>query len=325
MVGLLRHQRRLVEAGKNELELAGIPVDIADSENTGRRSLESGGIDGDQLVVLELKTPIGDRTELHGQAEERQQRVASDFRQRAIVFLDDGLADLTVLAGERGYLPEDEIDFALADQRHHFVDAVGCGAEFAAPMQEREMARDRGKVERPVERAVAAADDENALAAERLDLAHRIEHRLAFVGLDPGNRRTLGLERAAAGGDDDDLALEYIALIGFHAEQRLADLFHRLHHFVQMILRVERFDLLQQSIDEAMRARIGNAGNVVDRFFRIELGALAADFVENVDEVTFHVEQAELKYREQADWPGADDKNIGLDRFTHIVSVVSLH
>ena len=65
-----------------------------------------------------------------------------------------------------------------------------------------------------------------------------------------------------------------------------------------MELRVERLDLLQQRLDQALRARIGNAGNIVDRFFRIKLGALAADFVENVDEVTPHVEQTELEHGE---------------------------
>src|SRR5579863_3709186 len=106
------------------------------------------------------------------------------------------------------------------------------------------MARDRSEVERPVKSAVAAADDQNSLAAERLHLAHRIMDRSAFIGLDARNRRALGLERTAAGGDDDDLALENFALIGLHAEQRVAGLFHRLHHFVQMKLRVERLDLL---------------------------------------------------------------------------------
>ncbi len=91
-----------------------------------------------------------------------------------------------------------------------------------------------------------------------------------------------------------------------------------------MVLRVERFDLLQQRIDEALRAGIGNAGNVVDRLLRIKLGALAADLVENVDEMTFHVEQAQLEHRKQADGPRADNDNISLDRLTHIVSVLVL-
>ena len=61
----------------------------------------------------------------------------------------------------------------------------------------------------------------------------------------------------------------------------------------------------------------GHRRNVVDRLLRIELGALAADLVEDVDEVRLHVEQAELEHREQADRARADDEHVGLDRFTH--------
>ena len=68
-----------------------------------------------------------------------------------------------------------------------------------------------------------------------------------------------------------------------------------------MELRVERLDLLQQRVDQALRAGEGNAGNVVDRLLRIKLGALPADLVENVDEVRLHVEQAQLEHRKQAD------------------------
>ena len=52
--------------------------------------------------------------------------------------------------------------------------------------------------------------------------------------------------------------------------------------------------------------------NVVDRLFRIEFGALAARPVENVDQVAFHVEQAELEHGEQADRPCPDDQHIRL-------------
>ena len=63
---------------------------------------------------------------------------------------------------------------------------------------------------------------------------------------------------------------------------------------------------------------IGNAGNVVDRLLRIKLGALAADLVEDVDEVRLHVEQAQLEHGEQADRARADDEHVSLDRFGHV-------
>ena len=66
--------------------------------------------------------------------------------------------------------PSHEIDFAFADERHHFVDAIGGGAELVAPVQQRQMLGERRKVERPVERAVAAADDQDRACRERLSI-----------------------------------------------------------------------------------------------------------------------------------------------------------
>src|SRR5205807_1271580 len=67
-----------------------------------------------------------------------------------------------------------------------------------------------------------------------------------------------------------------------------------------------------------------NAGNVVDRLFRIKLGALAAGLVEDVDKVRLDVEQAKLEHGEQADRPRADNQHIGFDRFAHSFIPVTL-
>src|SRR6476620_8979604 len=47
----------------------------------------------------------------------------------------------------RCHLAEHEVDLALADERHHLVDAIGRGAEFAAPVYEREVAGDGREIE----------------------------------------------------------------------------------------------------------------------------------------------------------------------------------
>src|SRR5262249_11917382 len=155
---------------ENELELAGIPIDVADRENARHVRFERAGVDRDELAVFELDAPVGDRPELHGEPEERQDRIAGNLEVRAIIALDDCLLDRTALALQLGDLAEHEVDLALANEGHHLVDAVGRRAELIAAMEEREVAGDRGEVERPVERAVAAADDEQALAAERFHL-----------------------------------------------------------------------------------------------------------------------------------------------------------
>src|SRR5262245_51103874 len=79
-------------------------------------------------------------------------------------------------------------------------------------------------------------------------------------------------------------------------------------------------DLVHQRVGDALACDDRDAGNVVDRLFRIKFSALAADLVENVDKVRLDVEQAKLEHREQADWARADDQHIGLDCLTHYSS-----
>ena len=76
----------------------------------------------------------------------------------------------------------------------------------------------------------------------------------------------------------------------------------------------ERLDLLQQPVGELLPGDDRQPGNVVDRLFGIELGALAARLVEDVDDVRLDVDEPQLEHGKQADGAGADDHGIGLDR-----------
>ncbi len=82
----------------------------------------------------------------------------------------------------------------------------------------------------------------------------------------------------------------------------------------------ERLDLRHQCVADAPTGDVWNSGNVIDRLFRVELGALAADLVENVDDMRLHVEQSELKHCEQRARSCADDEYVGLDGFSHSCS-----
>ena len=75
---------------------------------------------------------------------------------------------------------------------------------------------------------------------------------------------------------------------------------------------VERLDLLHQPVGQLLAGDDGQRRNVVDRLFRIEFGALAADLVEDVDEMALDVEQAQLEHGEQPARARPDDDDIGL-------------
>ena len=74
----------------------------------------------------------------------------------------------------------------------------------------------------------------------------------------------------------------------------------RGHHLVEVEGRAERLDLLHQIVDEPHARDDRKAGNVVDRLLRIELGALPADFRQDVDQMRLDVEQARARTRRTA-------------------------
>ena len=73
----------------------------------------------------------------------------------------------------------------------------------------------------------------------------------------------------------------------------------RVHALIEMELGAERLDLLHELVGQLLAGDDGQPGNVVDRLLGIELGALAAGPVENVDDVAFDVDEAELEHGEK--------------------------
>ncbi len=96
-------------------------------------------------------------------------------------------------------------------------------------------------------------------------------------------------------------------------EAAVFQLLHFLHLLTEMESGRERLDLLRQTLDQFQRADGGEPGDVVDRLVRIQLGALAADNRQRVDDVGAQVQQTQLEYLEQAAGARADDDHISLD------------
>ncbi len=81
--------------------------------------------------------------------------------------------------------------------------------------------------------------------------------------------------------------------------------------------RRERPDLLLQRGDQRARLDRRMRRDVVDRLFRIERRALAADFAERVDQHAGQFQHAEFENGEQSDRAGADDRHVGFDVLCH--------
>ncbi len=88
-------------------------------------------------------------------------------------------------------------------------------------------------------------------------------------------------------------------------------------HLFEMERRMERLDLRQQILDEALARHHRMSGNVVDRLFGIKLGALAAGARKDIDQVALNIEKPQFEHREQARRARANDNNIRFDRLFH--------
>ena len=223
------------------------------------------------------------------------------------------LARVRAVAVQARHLTDEQANLSFGDQRAHLLDRMRRGAEIVAAMDQRQRFGEGLQVERPVEGAVAAADNHDVAPAHALRLAHRVENGMAFIALDALERRPLGRERPAACRNDHDLRQEDGAGIARQAKAPVGLANESVDTLGKVKVRPERLDLFHQPVGQFLTADDGEAGNVIDRFFRIEFGALAARAVEDVDDVRLDVEQSEFEHGEKPARARADDHAIGFD------------
>src|SRR4051812_20911263 len=94
--------------------------------------------------------------------------------------------------------------------------------------------------------------------------------------------------------------MEDDAAIGLELETAVVELLELGHHLVEMIFRLERLRLVEKAVRQLRTGNDRQRRNVIDRLFRVELGALSARPVENVHDMTFDIEKPQFEDREQA-------------------------
>ncbi len=208
---------------------------------------------------------------------------------------------------------DDELDAAFFGERFEPARRFGRGAEFRAAVHDHHARGDAGQRERPVDRRIAAAGDDHALAAQFLAPRHQVEDASALECLDVGDGRAVRSEGAHAGGDDDGAGLDRDSARR-EPEPAAGKRLEPLHRRAEVERRPERRRLLGEPVDEVGRVDLGIARNVVDRLLRIERGALPARPVEHVEDGRAHAEHAALEHREKPHRPGADDRHVGAFR-----------
>src|SRR5579862_4874829 len=152
-------QRSLVEARQDEFLLARVVVDIADRKNAGRARLEARGIDTQRLAV-EGEPPLGDRAELRMQTPEDEEMIERHRARHAIGAAHVHTSERTVALDDALHETLEDVDLPgiaeLEDPPHR----GGRSTILAATMDEDDAACLAGERECPVERRVAAAEND---------------------------------------------------------------------------------------------------------------------------------------------------------------------
>jgi hypothetical protein len=309
-------QRGFVEAAQDQLLLAGIGVDVAHREDARDAGLELLGVD-DDLLALQRQAPVGDRAELGTEAEEHQQHVQRHDARDAVAAGDLHAAEAAVGFLVAGDLADEELHLHRLAQLAHARHGGRRGAEAVAAVDEdhaRSLVRAiLREVVRPVERGIAAADDDEVLAGKLRRVLDAVEELPLLVPLDPVELEAPRLERAHAGGDEHRAGEEARAAGGLDAEPAVGLLLDHGHFLAEVEGRMERLDLLEQVVGQLAAGAHRHGRNVVDRLVGIELDALAAGIGQGVDDVRLDLQQPELEHLEQPDGAGPDDERVGVD------------
>jgi Ca2+/Na+ antiporter len=103
-----------------------------------------------------------------------------------------------------------KLDLAAFTEALQAVDGLWCRTKFRSAVHEKDLFRQFGEANCPVNRRIAAAGDHQALAFKIRAALHQVKDRLAFEVLDSGKRWPVRAKGAAACGNDDRLGIEIL-------------------------------------------------------------------------------------------------------------------
>lgn len=292
-----------METGQNELQLAGVVADIADGEHAARAGLELLGIHRNQ-VLMQVEPEGSHRPQLHGEPIKSQKPIARDRP-----FIGFNGVYLGARTRNARYVGNHKLHFAVGHQLFHAANRIGGCAEIVTPVHQRQLFDDRLQVDGPVECGIAATRDHHFTIAVRFHFAHGIKDRRALIRFNPGNRGLFGHKGSAARSNHDNGRAQGGALIRCK-HPVFAVAFQFLGHLAKMERGAKGFDLLHQPVGQFL-ARDGRQGrNVVNGLFRVQLGALAAWFFKDIDQMGLEIEQAKFENGKKPHGPRADDDNV---------------
>ncbi len=197
----------------------------------------------------------------------------------------------------------DDLDGRLLDRR----DRPLVGAERVAPVHEGHRRGDRLEVLRPVEGAVAPADDDDVLAGVRREAGHEELHAATHPAL--AGRQRPRAELADPRGDQHGTRGDPRALVEGDHDVVLTVL-ERGGGPVEEVRRAGCGRLLDEPLDEVTTLDAGEAGDVEDRLLGVHRGDLAAQLGQGVDDRDAHPPEAGVVGGVETGRAGSDDQQV---------------
>ncbi len=176
-------------------------------------------------------------------------------------------------------------------------------------MKERVRPPDIKKVQRPVERAVAAADDRKILIRENRFVANAVIKAFAFELLLSLNAEPRRRERTRAGGNDHRFRRQLFS--GRRSQNVSLFIFNQvLRVLAEHEIGMERGALNRHFSREIFGKDLRKSGHIVNVFLGIQREQLSAKLGQAVDDATRHAAQSGIKRGEQSARAAADDRNV---------------
>src|SRR5919204_386545 len=319
---VVRRDRSLAHADRDQRDLAGVARDVAGGEDARKVRLARRRVDLDLAFPLELEAPVGDRPQVRVEAEQRDQRVALDLpRLAALGVLDRDRFDVAVAVDLAHLARRQDLHPAFGLELTRLVDGGLERTEIVPAVDEGD--RMPGRVlqaERPVERRIAAADDDAGALPEDVLLAHEIVEAFALPRVDVVDPELARLEGAVACGDDQRTAEIRPALVRRDGQQLLAVLaepLEGLHLFAEQHLRPVLQALFGAEVDERLALDLRVAGNVEDVLLGIDGSDLPTDLLQALDDPDGGVAVSRVVRGRQAGGAGPENRDVDDSTIAH--------
>ena len=267
-------QCAFVEPRQDQLLFTRVGVDVADGEDARLAGLEIFGVDTD-LALFNVQAPVGDGPEVGRQTPKDEDLFAGYLAQFpfAISHLEAG--ELIPLGQNATHHAVKLLQLLAIAQGLHLRYRGGLSPVFQPPVDQGDGFGLAVQFQCPVERGIAATQDDDVLAGNPVGVGDLVVNVFLFLFGRPRRAQAPGLEGAQAGRQDDRRRIEFGALGGDQLKAAVLLAAQLLHRLAKMEFGAKRLDLLQQPVDQFLGAHDGKRRNVIDWFLGVQLRALA--------------------------------------------------